>query len=54
MRELEVELAEPEELMRLTSIRGDRSSPDCDAFDEFVRVFVNNCRLLIRNAVGWD
>lgn len=54
MHELEIEFAQAEDLMRLAAFRGDRSSPDCDAFDELVRVFVNNCRLMIRNVVRRD
>lgn len=51
MHELEVEFAQGDELMRYAAVRGDRSSPDSDTFDELVRVFVNNCRVLIRNVV---
>ncbi|KZV88061.1 mRNA triphosphatase CET1 [Exidia glandulosa HHB12029] len=53
--ELEIEFAQGDELMRFASVRGDLSSPECDTFDELVRVFVNNCRLMIRNVVSrWD
>ncbi|EJD49682.1 mRNA triphosphatase CET1, partial [Auricularia subglabra TFB-10046 SS5] len=54
VHELEIEFAQPDELMRLAAARGDRSHPDCDGFDELVRVFVNNCRLMIRNVSAWD
>lgn len=54
IHELEIEFAQPGELMRLAAFRADRSHPDCDGFDELVRVFVNNCRLMIRNVSAWD
>lgn len=52
MHELEVELARPAILMSTASVRGDPSvSPaERDAFDELIRAFVNNVRILVRNA----
>ena len=47
--ELEVEFRDTEELMQLASLRG-RNAESGWAFDELVRVFVNNVRILVRNA----
>jgi len=47
--ELEVEFRDTEELMQLASLRS-RNAEGGWAFDELVRVFVNNVRILVRNA----
>ncbi|KAH7108075.1 mRNA triphosphatase CET1 [Auriculariales sp. MPI-PUGE-AT-0066] len=47
--ELEIEFANPVELMSFAAARGNESSPECDTFDEMVRIFVNNCRVMVRN-----
>ncbi|KAL5501506.1 CET1 [Sanghuangporus vaninii] len=51
MHELEVEFARPSVLMSTAAVRGDPNvSPhERDAFDELVRAFVNNVRILVRN-----
>lgn len=53
--ELEIEFADPGELMRLAKLRARGtgaawSGQEGELFDELVRVFVNNVRILIRNA----
>ena len=52
MHELEVEFARPEILMQTARVRGDPNVPphERDAFDELIRAFVNNVRILVRNA----
>lgn len=52
MHELEVEFARPNVLLSAASVRGDpnASTLERDAFDELVRAFVNNVRILVRNA----
>ena len=51
MHELEVEFARPSVLMSTAAVRGDPgvSPHERDAFDELVRAFVNNVRILVRN-----
>lgn len=51
MHELEIEFARPSLLLSTAAARGDPSvSPtERDAFDELVRAFVNNVRVLVRN-----
>ncbi|TDL22201.1 mRNA capping enzyme [Rickenella mellea] len=53
MHELEVEFARPTLLMSTAATRMDpgASQRDRDAFDELVRAFVNNMRVLVRNAL---
>lgn len=53
--ELEIEFIDPGELMRLARLRSRGtgaawSGQESELFDELVRVFVNNVRILIRNA----
>ncbi|KAG8917385.1 mRNA-capping enzyme subunit beta, partial [Tulasnella sp. 417] len=54
--ELEIEFADPGELMRCARVRTRGSSgatwsgKEGEAFDELIRVFVNNIRILVRNA----
>ncbi|KZV70229.1 mRNA triphosphatase CET1 [Peniophora sp. CONT] len=52
--ELEIELARPALLMELAAKRGNGSLPELerDAFNELIRAFVNNARILVRNADG--
>lgn len=47
--ELEVEFRDTKEMMQLASLRS-RNVEGGWAFDELVRVFVNNVRILVRNA----
>ncbi|KAH8114529.1 mRNA capping enzyme [Phellopilus nigrolimitatus] len=51
MHELEIEFARSSVLLATAAVRGDPSvSPvERDAFDELVRAFVNNVRILLRN-----
>lgn len=53
MHELEVEFARPELVLSTASMRHDQSLPlhEREAFDELVRAFVNNVRILARNAL---
>lgn len=53
MHELEIEFARPEVLIQTARVRGDPSVPlhEQDAFDELIRAFVNNVRILVRNAI---
>jgi len=53
--ELEIEFARPEYLLSAAMKRGDPSVSDLErgAFDELVRAFVNNARILARNAGDW-
>lgn len=54
--ELEIEFADANELMRCGRVRTKGSSgatwsgKEGEAFDELIRVFVNNIRILVRNA----
>ncbi|KAE9393868.1 mRNA capping enzyme [Gymnopus androsaceus JB14] len=50
--ELEVEIARPELLLSTAAKRGDMDAPENErnAFDELIRAFVNNARILVRNA----
>lgn len=48
--ELEVEFQDSEELMRLASLK-EKNAEGGWAFDELIRVFVNNVRILVRNAL---
>lgn len=48
--ELEVEFEDTEELLRLASLK-EVSTEGGWAFDELIRVFVNNIRILVRNAL---
>ncbi|KAI0357345.1 mRNA capping enzyme [Trametes cingulata] len=54
LHELELELARPEYLLATAAKRGDPNVPEQDrgAFDELIRAFVNNARILVRNADG--
>ena len=51
MHELEVEFARPSVLISAAALRGNPDVPplERDAFDELVRAFVNNVRILVRN-----
>lgn len=51
MHELEIEFARPAVLLSTAAVRGDPnvSQVERDAFDELVRAFVNNVRILVRN-----
>ncbi|KAK1216877.1 mRNA-capping enzyme subunit beta [Marasmius sp. AFHP31] len=56
LHELELEIVRPELLMYTASKRGDANAPEHErnAFDELIRAFVNNARILVRNASeGW-
>ena len=52
MHELEIEFAHSDVLLSSAAVRGDESVSlhERDAFDELVRAFVNNIRILVRNA----
>jgi len=54
LHELELEFANPQLLAAAAAKRGDDNSPEPEqsAFDELVRAFVNNARILARNAAG--
>jgi len=54
LHELEVELARPDYLLATAAKRGDPNTPEEErgAFDELIRAFVNNARILVRNADG--
>lgn len=56
LHELEIEVTRPEFLLACASKRGDMgagvSEEERNAFDELIRAFVNNARILVRNAVG--
>ncbi|KAG6878516.1 hypothetical protein C0993_005447 [Termitomyces sp. T159_Od127] len=55
--ELELEIARPEILLATAATRGDVNLPEHErsAFDELIRAFVNNARILVRNASdGWQ
>lgn len=49
IHELEVEFAHPEELRRLMELRGN-GGPEQYGYDQLIAVFVNNCRILAKNA----
>ncbi|KAG2342159.1 mRNA triphosphatase CET1 [Suillus weaverae] len=56
LHELEVEIARPGLLLSTAAKRGDPNVPELDrnAFDELIRSFVNNARILVKNANdGW-
>ena len=57
LHELEVEIARSELLLTTAATRGDPNAPEHErnAFDELIRAFVNNARILVRNASeGWQ
>ncbi|KZT64003.1 mRNA capping enzyme [Daedalea quercina L-15889] len=56
LHELELEFARAEYLLSAVTKRGDPSVPDLEkgAFDELIRAFVNNARILTRNAGAGD
>ncbi|KAJ7095982.1 CYTH-like domain-containing protein [Mycena belliarum] len=57
LHELEIEIARPALLLATAAKRGDPSVPELErsAFDELIRAFVNNARILVRNASeGWQ
>ncbi|KAJ7784700.1 CYTH-like domain-containing protein [Mycena metata] len=57
MHELEIEIARPTLLLATAAKRGDPNAPELErsAFDELIRAFVNNARILVRNAnEGWQ
>lgn len=51
MHELEIEFARSSVLLSTAAVRGSENVPpiERDAFDELVRAFVNNVRILVRN-----
>jgi len=55
LHELELEIANSRLLTAAAARRGDESIPELErsAFDELIRAFVNNARILARNAEGW-
>jgi len=56
LHELEVEIARPTLLLSTACKRGDPNVPEHErnAFDELIRSFVNNARILVKNAnEGW-
>ncbi|KAF8879086.1 CYTH-like domain-containing protein [Gymnopilus junonius] len=57
LHELELEIARPEFLLATAMQRGDPKASELErsAFDELIRAFVNNARILVRNASeGWQ
>ncbi|KAG6905473.1 hypothetical protein DXG01_002490 [Tephrocybe rancida] len=55
--ELELEIGRPEVLLATAATRGDVNLPEHErsAFDELIRAFVNNARILVRNSSdGWQ
>lgn len=56
--ELELEIKRPALLLATAAKRGDpnASEHERNAFDELIRAFVNNARILVRNATGegWE
>jgi polynucleotide 5'-triphosphatase len=54
--ELEIEIARSSLLLATAARRGDPSVPEHErtAFDELIRAFVNNARILVRNSGGWS
>ncbi|KAJ3764358.1 CYTH-like domain-containing protein [Lentinula raphanica] len=56
LHELELEIARPALLLSTAAKRGDMNASEHErnAFDELIRAFVNNARILVRNASdGW-
>ncbi|KAH7927762.1 mRNA triphosphatase CET1 [Leucogyrophana mollusca] len=56
LHELEVEIAHPSYLLATATKRGDPNASEIErnAFDELIRAFVNNARILVKNANdGW-
>lgn len=53
--ELEVEITRPAFLLYVASKRGDMNAPELErnAFDELMRSFVNNARILVKNCSEW-
>jgi polynucleotide 5'-triphosphatase len=51
MHELEIEIARPSFLLSTAAVRKDPSASqhERDAFDELIRAFVNNIRVLVKN-----
>lgn len=57
LHELEVEIARSDLLRLAAAKRGDPSVSEHErsAFDELIRAFVNNARILVRNAIdAWQ
>ncbi|KAF8195400.1 CYTH-like domain-containing protein [Pholiota molesta] len=57
LHELELEIARPDFLLATAMKRGDPNVSEYErsAFDELIRAFVNNARILVRNASdGWQ
>ncbi|KJA24020.1 hypothetical protein HYPSUDRAFT_39137 [Hypholoma sublateritium FD-334 SS-4] len=57
LHELEIEIARPDFLLATALKRGDPNVPEHErsAFDELIRAFVNNARILVRNSSeGWQ
>ncbi|KAH8085402.1 mRNA capping enzyme [Cristinia sonorae] len=57
IHELELELSRPDYLLSTAQNRGDPNASEVErnAFDELIRAFVNNARILVRNAGdGWQ
>ncbi|KAG5653106.1 hypothetical protein H0H81_002253 [Sphagnurus paluster] len=57
LHELEIEIARSEILLATAAARGDVNLPEHErsAFDELIRAFVNNARILVRNSSdGWQ
>jgi polynucleotide 5'-triphosphatase len=57
LHELELEIARPELLLTTAIKRNDPAASEFErgAFDELIRAFVNNARILVRNAnEGWQ
>ncbi|KAG9227475.1 hypothetical protein PLEOSDRAFT_1046018 [Pleurotus ostreatus PC15] len=57
IHELEIEIARSELLLSTAAVRGDPnvSEQERSAFDELIRAFVNNARILVRNSNdGWQ
>jgi len=54
LHELELEIARPDLLLATAMKRGDPNASEHErsAFDELIRAFVNNARILVRNASG--
>lgn len=54
LHELELEFGDSRLLAAAAAKRGDEGSPEPErsAFDELIRAFVNNARILVRNAEG--
>lgn len=56
LHELEVEITPSSLLLSYAAYRGDESvgQRERDGFDELIRVFVNNARILVRNSGSWS